>query len=522
MSLIPKKIIQTWENKNIDPEFQQIIDTWKVNNPTYEYYLFDKEERYQFIKENFNQIILDTYDTINPGANKADFFRYCYLYICGGVATDIDNLCIGHLDDFLLPNIEFVTAIDLNKNPIEGQHNLALGTLMAIVPNHPIMLNCINRIVYNYRNNITYPGLLDVTGPGVLGRAVNTFLGNEETTSFIGKEGIIGNIHLLKFEDGIEYFKDLNGNVLGQNKCGNPDILRLYKNECQKLNNYISWTECQQLYKPSQRKNIALMVYGQFRSYKNNLRRNIQMLEPIIKTHNIHLFVLSDKKTNGNYSPENEKEIREIFKEFYFNVHIFYYMENYDNINEENETAAGYYENIRHENGSNPFVPNLMYRKYLLNKLKNEFVIKNNMVMDMTIYCRIFDIVITNNLSFNEIENQINEVYENPNILFGSSDTFFIGSQKSMDYLFDIAVLFKEGKPYHDDIWEDKECEQFISTMDYCLCNVRHIYSPELQYIVHMYYSPYTYKNMRVDFTNPTSELNKGYLFHVRLDDNRK
>lgn len=37
-----------------------------------------------------------------------------------------------------------------------------------------------------------------------------------------------------------------------------------------------------------------------------------------------------------------------------------------------------------------------------------------------------------------------------------------------------------------------------------------------------MYYSPYTYKNMRVDFTNPTSVLNKGCLFYVRLDDNRK
>lgn len=508
---IPKKIVQTWENKQLDPEFQKLIDTWKNNNPLYDYYLFDKEERIEFIKTNFNHIVLDTYNLIIPGANKADFFRFCYLYIHGGITTDIDTLCLGKLDDFLLPNIDFMTSVDLNENPREGQYNLAGGTIIACIPKHPVILDCINRIVYNIRNHITFPGRLDFTGPGVLGRSVNTFLGNVETESFVGKEGIQGNIYLLQFEKHTEYFKNIHGTILGQNKCGNKELRRLYDNECKKLEkNYVSWGECpiETIFlKPCDRKNIALLVYGQFRNYKDNLRNNIKMLEPIFKTHNIHVFVLSDKKESGNYSKENEKDIQQIFKEYFFNVDVFTYVEEYDN-REEIETVNGFLDNIKHKNGiENDFVPNLIYRKYLLNKIKNEYITNHDIQMDLIVYCRLFDLNITNHVSFQEIENEVNILYSNPNIMLGSSDTFFIGSQSAMDYLFRLSVLCKEGNMYHDSIWND--CSEFISSMDYHLCHSKAIYSPEIQYIAHMFYSPYTYKNMRVDFTNPSSPLNQ-------------
>ena len=526
MTIIPKVIVQTWENKNISKELQNFIDTWKHNNPGYDYYLFDKEERITFIEKNFNNIVLDTYNNIIPGANKADFFRYCYLYIHGGITTDIDTICIGKLNDFLLPDIEFVTSVDLNANHLEGQHNLAGGTLIASIPKHPILLNCINRIVYNNRNNIKFKGRLDFTGPGVLGRSVNTYLGNIETDSFIGKEGIQKKIHLLKFDKDTEYFKDINGNILGQNKCGNKELGIIYNNECKKLNHYVSWTDCpiDKIFTiPPERKNIALTIYGQFRNYKDNLRINIKMLEPIFKNHNIHVFVLTDKNKSGNYSKENEIEIKEIFKEFFFNVDIFHYIEDYDN-KEEIETVNGFFSNIKNKNGiGNDFVPRLIYRKYLINKIKNEYIKSHNIKIDLNVYCRIFDLNIKNNVSFNEIENEVNKLYfENSNTILGSSDCLFIGSQEVIDYLLNLSILFKQGKMYHDTIWEDNECSKFISTMDYSCYKHRAIYSPEIQSIVHMFYSKYTYKNIRVDFTNPNSLLNKNALYHILLDPMRK
>jgi mannosyltransferase OCH1-like enzyme len=240
---IPKKIIQTWEHKNFEPEFQEIIDYWKKNNPDYEYLLFDKNERSLFIKNNFNEDVYETYNLLVPGANKADLFRYCYLYINGGVYVDIDTLCIGKLDNILLSEINLVVLIDFNSNPFEGQHNLACG-FIASIPKHPALLNSINFIVDNVKNNIIFQSRLDFTGPGILGRAVNSYIGLEETSSFIGKEGIYNNIYFLKFQKVTEYVTDINDNILFQNKNGNAKIIELYNNECNKIKNFVSWVTC--------------------------------------------------------------------------------------------------------------------------------------------------------------------------------------------------------------------------------------------------------------------------------------
>ena len=73
-----------------------------------------------------------------------------------------------------------------------------------------------------------------------MGRSTNIYLNLPETNSFVGNEGIHGNIHFLKFESRIEYVKDTHGNILFQNKNGNSTIINLYNDECKKTNN-ISW-----------------------------------------------------------------------------------------------------------------------------------------------------------------------------------------------------------------------------------------------------------------------------------------
>ena len=130
--------------------------------------------------------------------------------------------------------------------------------------------------------------------------------------------------------------------------------------------------------------------------------------------------------------------------------------------------------------------------------------------------------IINPNLSCNEIDSQINMCYEDSNIIYGSSETFFIGSVNAVDYLFDMSVQIKNGKIYHDDIWQDNSFVDFASTMDLALYQWKATYSPEIQYIAHMYYSNFCYKNMRVDFNNPHSSFNKTCMYHVRLDPNRK
>ena len=200
LTKIPRNIFQTWETKNISSGFNNLTQTWKDKNPNYSYFFFDKYDREQFIKKHFETNVYNAYCRIIPGAFKADLWRYCILYIYGGVYVDIDTICIGKIDDFLNDNVEFITPVDLNNCPTIGTHNL-FNCFIASIPKHPILLDCINRIVYNVENNIIPFSNLDFTGPGVLGKSTNSFLKLNENTSFIGKEGFHNNstIYLLNF-----------------------------------------------------------------------------------------------------------------------------------------------------------------------------------------------------------------------------------------------------------------------------------------------------------------------------------
>ena len=240
---VPRNIFQTWETKYISTEFKKLTDTWCINNPNYAYFLHDKSDRERLIKKYFGARVYNVYCRLIPGAFKADLWRYCILFIYGGVYADIDSICMGEIDTFLNEDIEFMTSVDLNNCPSMGTHNLSNG-MIASIPNHPILLECINRIVYNVENNIVPPSNLDLTGPGILGRATNTFFELDETTSFIGKEGIHNNtVHLLKFEHNTEYIKDSYDNILLQNKNGNREIQRIYENEKRQIA-HVDWGSC--------------------------------------------------------------------------------------------------------------------------------------------------------------------------------------------------------------------------------------------------------------------------------------
>ena len=242
---IPKILFQTWETKDFDKPFQEIVDTWKIKNPEYIYKLCDSKEREVFLRTHFNKEVYDTYNKIIPGAYKADLWRYCILYIYGGVFVDIDSLCLGNLSTFLDTH-QHVFLVDFNESFGEGNHNLANG-FIGIIPYSPIMEYCINKIVHNVKTNTIPPSKLDFSGPGLLGRSVNTFLKLKETSSFVGKEGVSDGIHLLKFHREGELVKNENGDTLFQNKNGNQIIVRLYNEECKKVRS-VSWVNSHKIF----------------------------------------------------------------------------------------------------------------------------------------------------------------------------------------------------------------------------------------------------------------------------------
>ena len=266
LTKIPRNIFQTWKTKNISDNLKKITDTWIEKNKNYSYFLFDDNDCKEFIKKHFEINIYIAYCRIIPGAFKADLWRYCVLYIYGGVYVDIDTICYNEIDLFLNDDIEFMTPIDLNNGINTGTHNL-FNAFIASVPKHPILLNCINLVVYNIENNIIPQSNLNFAGPGVLGKATNKYLNLDDESSFLGKQGFHDNckIKFLHFEFISEFVKD-NNNILFQNKNGNSVIKEIYDNEIKNIN-YIDWGKCPNPIKKLP--TIVTMIYN-IREKENN------------------------------------------------------------------------------------------------------------------------------------------------------------------------------------------------------------------------------------------------------------
>ena len=136
-SKIPKIIMQTYIDRDKVP--QKVFDNMKKYAPEYEYLFFNNEGCLRFLKEHFDQTVLNAYNTLEHRAHKADLFRYCFLYKKGGVYMDIKTELIKPLSDIIKKNIMY-TVLSINKNTIyQG--------IIATKPHNPFFLKLIKHCV---------------------------------------------------------------------------------------------------------------------------------------------------------------------------------------------------------------------------------------------------------------------------------------------------------------------------------------------------------------------------------------
>ena len=169
---IPTNIFQTWHTTKLPPLMAKSISIIRKLNPKFNYYLFDDNDCREFIKKNFNEDTLNAYDILIPGAYKADLWRYCVLYIYGGIYMDIKYFPINGFKFYnLLEKEHFV--LDINDNNI-------YNALMVCKAGNPILLKAIEQICKNVNEKYYGNGCLDPTGPGLLSH----FFSNEDKQNF--------------------------------------------------------------------------------------------------------------------------------------------------------------------------------------------------------------------------------------------------------------------------------------------------------------------------------------------------
>jgi mannosyltransferase OCH1-like enzyme len=185
--VIPRKIWQTYKDKQLPRPAAEARTSWIQMNPNYEYNFMDDAEIEDYILNNWDKDTYQFFKVLPIGVMKADLWRYLIIADKGGIYSDIDTLCCLPIDYWLI----FLAS--LNKIKV-GKPLLFLGiendderevidfcqwTFMA-TPKHPAMEFACRYIVDNWRKNdidLTPKCFVHLTtGPTILKYALMTYL----------------------------------------------------------------------------------------------------------------------------------------------------------------------------------------------------------------------------------------------------------------------------------------------------------------------------------------------------------
>ena len=180
-TIIPANIFQTWHTKKLPPMMFKAVNLLKMNNPGFKHFLFDDNECCEFIKKHFSTDVLNAYNSLIPGAYKADLWRYCILYKYGGIYLDIKYTTVN--------GFKLINFLEQEHWPLDINKKNIYNALLVCKPGNEILLKAINQIVDNVKNKYYGPSYLSPTGPELLSR----FFTDDEKKTFIIYHELIGN-----------------------------------------------------------------------------------------------------------------------------------------------------------------------------------------------------------------------------------------------------------------------------------------------------------------------------------------
>ena len=198
LNCITKVIFQTMETTLLPNEMCEAINKWKELNPEYQHIYFTSLDRRKFIKQHFPKYVYKSYNTILPGAFKADLWRCCVLYIYGGIYADSRTVPC-------MPLEKLINKTDTFIIPRDRWRSWLWNGFICSRPKHPILKSIITNICNSISNKEYMENPLDVTGPSCVAKVVNTFLNNNKTSFFICKTYSNG-VKILNFK--VTFLKD--------------------------------------------------------------------------------------------------------------------------------------------------------------------------------------------------------------------------------------------------------------------------------------------------------------------------
>jgi mannosyltransferase OCH1-like enzyme len=164
--LITKTVYQTWKTTQLPAAVEALRQKHIVENPSFSFVLYDDDDIEHYIESNFSSEVVQAFRKLRIGPAKADFFRYCVMYVDGGVYLDLDTALMKPLSN-LLEEASPGGLISREANP-----GVFLQWMLVSPPKTNLMKTAIEICVFNIKRKATND-IFWLTGPGVFTTAVN-------------------------------------------------------------------------------------------------------------------------------------------------------------------------------------------------------------------------------------------------------------------------------------------------------------------------------------------------------------
>jgi len=164
--VIPQNIFQTWHSKILPPLMFKAVQKIKQNNPRFNYRLYTDNDCREHIRKFFRPDVLNAYDRLIPGAYKADLWRYCVLFIYGGIYLDIKYAPYN--------GFKFINLCEKEHYVLDADGAGIYNALMVSLPGNQVLYKAIRQIVANVKNRYYGNCCLTPTGPKLLTNFIST------------------------------------------------------------------------------------------------------------------------------------------------------------------------------------------------------------------------------------------------------------------------------------------------------------------------------------------------------------
>ena len=173
---IPKIIMQTWKGpeSTLPKEWKESPISIRTMMPDWEYVLMTDEDNLKFIEEHFPEH-LQTFKGFEYGIQRADFIRYAWLYVNGGLYLDCDYKIDKPLDEL------FEVDRDIYVCPSGNFGDYYTNAIIASKPKQSVWLECMKLASeeYSWWAAGKHLKVMSSTGPLMFTKAV----GNQNPNS---------------------------------------------------------------------------------------------------------------------------------------------------------------------------------------------------------------------------------------------------------------------------------------------------------------------------------------------------